>query len=679
MVVQFKGSEEDNLFVGRLRELSCVDQALREHRLITLTGVAGVGKSRLARHRVNLGLPAELGEVCWADLWQLQDPELLVPLVADAYDLADHTPRMPIEALSMWIGERPKLLVVDSCEHPLEPCRRMVAELLGACPNLTVLATSREPLRLETERVIRVDPLPGATDAIELFTIRATEAGLRLQAVGDGKLVAEVCAQLDGLPLALELAAAQLRSETIEQLGARTLLSLETRDTPRPNGPRRHGALRTAVGWSHELCTPQERLVWARLSVLRGRFDEDAARVVCAYPPLSPTDLSKGLAGLVTKSVVTSERGRCRMLDTIREYGRLWLDELGEAEQAADRHATYHLDLVRQAEHDWAGPGQASWYRTVSALHSDICAAADHLLTWRPDDALELAGLVAFWWTCSGRLHEAQRYVGRALAATDVRGPLRCQGQWAMGLIHILQGDYANGHTHAAACSIEAAATPDHQVGMLRAAYLQGLSHLLQGQPREAMERVDDVLAAVQDGRQDGAAGPALMCRLVRAFALTGSGQLDRARHESELLRDECAAIGEHWTRSYAEYQLCVIGLVEQRATQAVEHARAMLLSKQRIGDSFGIALGLDMLAAALAATKDGKSSALAYGAGDRYWQAVGHPQRGTPDVAPLREQGTREARDFIGSVDYERWYGHAARSEPESMLAWAVTGRLPA
>ncbi|WP_349017317.1 ATP-binding protein [Streptomyces solicavernae] len=640
---------------------------------MTLTGVGGVGKSRLARQRIGLGLPPDVGTVCWADLWPLRGEALLAAVVADACGLSDHTPRMPIDVLSGWIGERPLLLVLDSCEHLLDACRHLVSALLTACPRLTVLVTGREPLHLDGERVIRVDPLPGATDAVELFTHRAAEAGHPLADGATTDLVRELCEHLDGLPLALELAAGQLGHSALDEILLRPRLGLDRHASGvRPVVPQRHDALRTALGWSHELCTPAERLLWARLSVVRGHFDAGTAAAVCAGGPLSGPDVYRALDGLVDKSVVVHDRGRHRVLDTVREYGRLWLEELDEVDRAADRHAAHFLDLVRRADAAWAGPEQSAWYRTIRELYPDLCAAADHLLVHRPDEALELTALVGFFWMCCGHLHEAQHYVGRALPASTLRGPVRVHGLWALGLTHILQGDYAAGHGLASACLSDARRAGD-EAGLLRACYLHGLSNLLEGRAAEALNLVDEALPPTGAQLRGAVSGPAYMCLLVRVFALTGSGRLEQARQEAQSLRASCVADGEHWTRSYADYQLCVIALSEGDPEAALHHARSMLASKQQIGDSFGIALGLDMLSAAFAAAGDGERSALAYGTGDRFWQAVGHPQRGTPEVAPLRDAGERTARALLGDQAYDDAFREGAHADPPSMLRWAV------
>ncbi|MFF7812792.1 ATP-binding protein [Streptomyces sp. NPDC007945] len=665
------------MFVGRERELAELQSALKACRLVTVTGVAGVGKSRLARQVVDLGLVAAAEDACWADLWQLRDDGLLAALVADACGLSDHTPRMPVDAICDWIGDRELLLVLDSCEHVLTASRSLVRRLLDRCPQLRIVATSREMFHLDGEYVVVVEPLPCATDAPELFLRRATELG-HVPEPGDLSRVTELCSYLDGLPLALELAAGALRHCGIEDLLRRPRHELSRgEDEVRPLAPVRHDVLRTALGWSHELCTPAERLLWARLSIVQGHFDEALAVALCAGGPLSDLDVGRALGRLVDKSVVTRRRGRYLLLDTVREYGRLWLAELGELDAMASRHAAYFLTQARHADATWTSAEQTGWYRTIKEAHPDLCAALDHLMVHDVDTALELATLTGFYWTCCGHAHTAQLYLSRTLKACDGQGPVRQRALWALGLTYLLQGNHAAG-THLARQCLEHARATGDATALLRAAYLQAMSDLLRGDPRPSLELLEQALRDADAPGADAVPQAVMMCRMLRLFALTGLGELEESLESAAVLRAECVAMGEHWIRSYADYQMCVIALREGDSEVALEYARSMLHAKQRIGDTFGIALGLDMLAAAFSANGDGYSAALASGAGQRLWDAVGHPQRGAPDVAPLREAGEDTARRLVGAAAYESYRSEAAHADPGEMLAWAAGGEPP-
>ncbi|MFI0961185.1 ATP-binding protein [Streptomyces sp. NPDC021080] len=659
-------------FVGRQGELAHLDDALCEERVVTLTGAGGVGKSRLALEAADRVLRAEERGVAWADLWPLRDDRLLVTSVADAVDFADHTTHQAVDSLTRWLADRDVLLVLDSCEHLVVPCRRLVTRLTTACPRLTVLATSREPLGVPGEHVVTVEPLPPATDAVEMFRLRAAAAGTPVSSPADLVAVARLCARLEGMPLAVELIAGQLAHRTVEELELELGPRLDIAAEGSLPGPPRHRAVRTTIGWSHELCTPAERLLWARMSVFREPVDAGTVRVVCAGGPLPADEVGQALAGLSRKSVLSRVGAGYRMLDTVREYGRMWLGQVGESRELADRHAAHFLRTARDAHRGWLGERQAAWYERLGSAHADLCAALDHFLSERPDTAIELIGLLAFPWSCCGHLREAAAYLEDALALSAASGPVRTRALWALGITRVLRGEHEHAGQLAAFCR-DRADLQDDVGGILHASYLLGLTHLLEGRPMAARHEVETALRRT-GGTAFTSAGHVL-CHLVRVFALTGEGMLDTARREAEELRRGCVARGEWWTRSYTDYQLALIALFEDRAEDATAHALSMLDGKRHISDSFGIALGLDLLACALAAQGAGERAVAAYGAGETYWSAVGHPQRGTPELGPVRERYEDTARSLLGDDGYERVLLHSTLSDPETILHHLLDG----
>ncbi|UNS97942.1 regulator [Streptomyces tubbatahanensis] len=679
--------EETTSFVGRVGELARVRDALGRRRLVTLVGGAGVGKSRLALRAASARTPEADGGIYWADLWPLPGDELLAATVADALGLSDHTSRMPLDALCAWVAERPVLLILDSCEHLVPQCRHLIERLLADCPRMRVLTTSREALGVAAETVLTVPPLETATDAVTLFAQRAEAVGAPVRDDAQQRLAAGLCARLEGVPLALELAAAQLRHHGLAEITTRVRSGLDLPhaprtaagaptppppDVPAPGRPARHGAVRTAVGWSHELCRPTERLLWARLAAFPGGFDAAFAEQVCAGGPLHPEELRSCLAGLVNKSVVTrGGDGRHRLLDTIREYGRMWLRELGEEEHLAARHARVVLELSRLARDEWLSSRQQSWYARLEGLYHDIREALRYLLGADPDAALELAGNVAFFWVCCGHLYETDHFLQLALAATGRPGPRRTRGLWSLGLAHVLQGDHATGRKYAA-LSRESARAGDDAEGVRQAAYLDGLAALLTGHPLAALAGADEALRGATAGEASGFG--TTLCRLVRVFAFTGAGRLKEARETAETLRRACVRTGEFWTRSYTDYQLALVALFEGRADEATTHARDMLDAKRRLGDRFGIALGLELLAASWAERGAPRHAALAYGASAQHWEIVGHHQRGTPEVAPLRERGQAAARTRLGPTEYAALFERALLADRDHVVTWATT-----
>ncbi|KOX16764.1 MULTISPECIES: ATP-binding protein [unclassified Streptomyces] len=682
--------DENPGFVGRRTELKRVSAALAEHRLVTVTGVGGVGKTRLALRAAHRAAERYPDGAWWTDLGQLDGERLLVALVSDSVDLADHTPGTATTALRRRLADDRLLLVLDSCEHLAEPCARLVAELLAAAPGLTVLATSRRPLGVAGEETIVLDPLPPAgPDALALLR-RA--AGEDFPAAGPA---GEICVRLEGIPLALELAAAQIRLQGAEavrdQLGSRLDAPPGARfdllaHTERV-WPSRHQTLRAAIGWSHELSTPLERLLWARLSVFRGPFDLASAAAVCGGGPLDRATLPEAFDGLVRASVVRppDAAGRHRMLDTIREYGATWLDRTGETGAVADRHATHFRDLARRAETEWHGARQLRWYRTVDAHHTDLRTALDRLLRTDPDAALDLVGSVAFAWSCRGRLREARDGLEQALVLSEARGRVRARALWALGVALVLQGEFGPAQDVSERCAREArhaecadpagtGAGRDRPGDLtLDAAALAGLLALTTGRPTAAHVVVGHVLDAARGGPADSAAR--LRCHLVRVFALTGLGRLAEARERALHLRALCEELDEHWIRTALEYQLALTGLLEGDPEAASGHARAMLEGTRRLGAGLGVALGLDVLATALAAAGESERAADVSGTGEAYWRSTGQPRRGLPGLRALHEKYTDTVRASIGEPAYEEIFLRALTGLPQDGLDRALRG----
>ncbi|MFD6108586.1 ATP-binding protein [Streptomyces yangpuensis] len=650
-------------FIGRQPELNLIRQLLRERRLITLTGVGGVGKSRLALRAV-----AETGQtrpdgVWWVDLSPLRDPALLTATVAHAVGLADHTPRPLDEELCAWMADRELLLVLDTCEHLVSGCRHLAGELLQSAPGLTILITSREPLRCATEEVVEVRPLPCEgpdSDALALFRARALTATPRAAAVfADPERTAvatEVCRRLDGIPLALELAGARLRLWTVEQMAERIGERFEMLSDVRVPRPPRHQTMRTTIGWSHELCEPLERLLWARLSVFTGDFDIAAARAVCAGGPLPAARVERVLAGLAAKSVVlrTEERGagaRYRLLDTIREYGHDWLAELGETQLVTARHAHWYAALSHAADRGWMGPGQVDWYRRITAEHAQLRTALEHLLTADPTAALEMAGALWFYWFACGHVHEGRAFLERALEIAPRTEVAYNQALWSLGLTMVLQGDMDEARRVGEQCARDAAhlADPERE---LRAAYLHAASVLMPGDPVRALELAGPQARAAHGGRTTGPGW--LLCKLSTSYSLCALGRFGEATEEARSLREACAELGERWMRGYADYIMAVAALGLGDHGEAARHVRAMLSGKRLLGDRLGIALGLDLLAAAVAGLGDGELAARLLGTGHAWWRTVGRPQMGSPSLRAVRDQGERQARAAIGDAAFE-------------------------
>ncbi|MER5257263.1 MULTISPECIES: NB-ARC domain-containing protein [unclassified Streptomyces] len=660
-------------FVGRDNELDVISTALTEHRLVTLTGGGGVGKSRLALRVAERSRNAYADGVWWADLSTLYDDRLLTATVCDAVGLLDHNPRAPIEGLCEWLTGREVLLVLDCCERVLVPCLHLVGELLASAPQLTVLATSRQPLATRGEHCIEVAPLSTDDDgeAVRLFRERCATAAptVSLDAPGASEVVSGICRRLEGIPLAVELACARLNENSLVEIAERLSSRLDTL-VDETVWPTRHRALRTAIGWSHELCAPLERLAWARLSVFHGPVEEADAQSVCAGGPLSADDVPLILDRLAEQSVLQRDGTRYRMLDTLREYGAMWLEELGEKRILTQMHAVHFATVIAQAEAGWLSDRQVAWYARVSVSHADVRAALDHLIAEDPYAALEMAGRTGLFWPCCGHLHESRDYLERALALDTPEGPSRTRALWALGITLTLQGDHQSALRIGEECAL--AAEKDHTPeSALFAAHTLGLTHLMAGRPQAAYDVSDHAL--ITHGSSPPAGAPQLCCMVIRIFAHSALGRLDEAYEGAAALLRLSRQYGEHWARSYAFHQLAFIDLHRGRPQAAENHARAMLTSKHNLNDNLGIALALDLLTGANAAQGNGIRAARTSGTGHTYWRMLGHPNHGTPELSEIREQWEQQAREAAGANAYDRAFRDALNDDAERGLTLAL------
>jgi predicted ATPase len=381
-------------FIGRRRELPAIEEAIERHRLVTLRGPAGVGKTRLAL-RAAADLRDNFADGCWlVQLSPLRAPELLARTVAGALGLPDEAAGDAPQILAQSLAERELLLLLDTCEHLTDACAELAARLLPAAPGLRILATSRAPLGLPAEHSLLIGPLElpavddaaaAHADAVTLFVDRAKAVAPDFALTpGNTAAVAELCRRLEGIPLALELAAVRLRGMPVEELLARLSDRFRVLGAARTSTDR-HRTLRAAVSWSYELCTPAEQKLWAELSVFPGGFGLAAAEHVCG--PGSGEILRR----LVEKSVVqtsTVQSGgddRYQLLDTMREFGADLLRAAGAAasERVRARHRDYYLGLAEQAAAGSMTSGQTAWLNRLGTETANLRAALGFSFTAR--------------------------------------------------------------------------------------------------------------------------------------------------------------------------------------------------------------------------------------------------------------------------------------------------------
>ena len=544
-------------FVGRTRELDEVAAALAESRIVTLTGVGGVGKTRLAVQAAAEMLPRFADGAWFVALAPVRERAAVVDAVAAALGLQPEAGEPAATRVANFVRSKELLLVLDNCEHVLDVAVELVSSLTQASPGVRVLATSREGLSVVGERILAVGSLPvpeSSADldapAAQLFCERATAGGtVRLD---DSDAIVQICRRLDGVPLALELAAARARSMSLGDLSER----LDQRFRLLTGGPRdalsRHQTLRQAIDWSYDLLSPEEQTALDLLSVFAGGWDLRAAEAVVSGEDIDAVDVLDLLGHLVEKSlVVRDERdpaGRYRLLETIRQYAQEHLEISGVTSVTRGRHARYYADYLAEAAPHIEGPGEIEWIERLARDADNLRAA----LTW----ALDCADL-----------DTAFRLV------TSIRGPQVSASvmflPWAEAIITLPGAE-------------------DHRL-YPRALVYAMFAASLAGQPERMTNRAEDALAAnIRLGLPDdpGIHGPLGMVAMVR-------GDVDEAQHQFGIAVELARAAGDdYWLNISLIGYAAVFGMrgdVEQGAQFAQEAAAAA----RRCGMVSGLAQAL--------------------------------------------------------------------------------------
>jgi len=434
-------------FIGRDRELSEVRALVASSRLVTLTGTGGCGKTRLSLQVAAelLGRPSD--GVWLVELAAVTGQDDVAPAICEALGVVRQPGRQALDTLLDALATQDVLIVIDNCEHLIGACAKTADAILRHCPNAQLVATSREPLSISGEAIYRVPPLslprPGdrdaaalePSDAVALFVARAKEQGAGLSADDQTSLlIASICVQLDGMPLAIELAAARLRSLSLSALNDR----IDQRFRLLTGGSRtalaRQQTLRATVDWSYSLLHGVEQLLLRRLSVFTGSFDLDAAEAVCGFGNIETLDVTDLLGSLVDKSLVVAEPAgpalRYRLLETIRQFAAERLAETDHDEAAALRaaHCAHYLSVAEAAAPHLTGPEQGEWFTRLDTVQANLRRATDHA-AHDPDGTEQVFRFgVALWryWMARDREQEAAALLLPVLDRPEARADPRC-------------------------------------------------------------------------------------------------------------------------------------------------------------------------------------------------------------------------------------------------------------
>ncbi|MCX5208356.1 LuxR C-terminal-related transcriptional regulator [Kitasatospora sp. NBC_00240] len=660
-------------FVGRRQDIGAVKGALSEARVVTLTGAGGVGKTRLAMRVATELRRAFADGVRFVDLSTATDPAAMRSSVVDALGIHDQSTRDSTDVIADFLRDRQMLLVLDNCEQIAGDCASLVNALIRRSPRIRILATSRERLWVTGEYVWRVPSLsvpdkegeadgartstaPAEYPSLALFAERAAMVGGTSPDREDWPDVAELCRMLDGLPLAIELAAAQTRMFSPAQLVRRfdeRLGSLRGLDRA---APPRHRTLEAAIDWSHELCSPAERLLWARASVFAGWFGLDAVEGVCSGEGLPREKVIDTIAGLVDKSVLVPEEHlgevRYRLLETLARYGRARLREAGDEKTLTRRHRDWYLRLAEQMAAEWFGPDQLEWARRLQREYLNLRAAMEYSLAPPLGEGrvgLRFTAALMPYWYGGCQLSEGRVWLERALASDREPTLARAMSLRNLASICAILRDFpvAEGalrecraladHLHDPLVAAQTAATEAH-LAVIRSDYAT------------ALDRATAALAfpgyAVRPERA------ALLPTLAIACALLGD--YDGAASAFEEAQRCSAESGARFDLSWALVGRAIAALFAGENRAVIRFAREAMVIARDFHNALCISKAPTLLFCSTAADGDFTRGAVLLGVQRRICHALGVSGLANDAETVLINATTSQIRKELGERSFE-------------------------
>ncbi|MHC3474439.1 ATP-binding protein [Streptomyces sp. 7R007] len=690
-------SAELTTLVGRRAETARIVRLLSRARLVTLTGVGGVGKTRLALRAARDTARDFPDGVHIVELADLREADLLAQSVGTGLGLANpgRDPAGATHALAAHLRDRQALLVLDNCEHLVDSCARLADVLLRAAPRLRVLATSRQVLGVTGEQVFPVEPLPVvapddrrplgdllACPAVVLFAERgaAVSPGFTVTEA-NAETVARLVHRLDGLPFAIELAAARLRTLTPQEILDRLTDRFALLTTGSRTAVPRQRTLRELIGWSHALCSPEERTLWARASVFRGGFDLEGVEGVCTDASLPRAALLDALDGLVEKSVLihrqSDGRSRYQMLETVREYGRECLAASGQLAVLRRRHRDHCLGLTARARDEWFGPQQVEWFTRLRLDHANLREALEYCLEQPGETAagLALAAVPRHYWITAGSLTEGRRWLARLLAAADAdTAPLYALALGTYAYLGILQGQV----DAATLTTLDESATAAGRRGDVYAAsWVQHHRAVLatwQEDYTRAAELFEEASTAF---RTTGHLDAAVECTVKLAIVHAHAGDTQRAARLWQEMEAVAEAHGESWLRGMALFAGSLLARRTGDTREAAALARRAIRLIQPFQDWWDIAMCVEVLAWTTA--DEPRHAARLLGVLHLLWESIGGTLSTAPFMRDERRRFEERVRARLGPADFDRVFRRGADATVAQALAHVLDESPPA
>ncbi|WP_342661645.1 Serine/threonine-protein kinase PknD (plasmid) [Rhodococcus ruber] len=676
-------------FVGRRHELTEAKNLLARSRLVTLTGIGGVGKTRLAI-QVAMRVQREYADgVRLVELGDLHDHPSLLDAVAAAVGVRDHSARPLQEVLVEHLAALELLLVLDNCEHMVDAVAELARTLLRACPHLRILATSREPLGLGGEAVLPVPPLPVPDpeaegrpslralvkyDAVTLFAERGAAAVPGFALTEDNAAtVARICHRLDGLPLPIELAAARLRALSLEQILDRltdryTLLTRGNRDVP-----TRQQTLRWCIDWSYELCTGEEQRVWRRLSVFAGGFDLDAAEQVCGAD-LPADKILDTVTALLEKSILLREESgsvvRFRLLETLRDYGYEKLGQTGEDLSLRRRHRDWYERVALDAEAEWISARQLDWISRLKRDLPNLRKALEFSIEDDPAAGLRIAGALYVFWASQGLFSEGRRWCDQLLARRS--GPPTLE--WVKTLHGATVMANVQGDFRAAAGLVEAGRAlvvpPSDPLMRALVDAADGMLALYSGDLPHACSHLASALAQF-GGRGERTLEVGTLYALGLAFGLSGLTSQAVECHERVLALTE--EHDEKMFRSLSLWGLAIAVWRQDDADRAVRLLEESLNLARQVHSPRVATAGLEALAWITGDLGDPPRAAVLMGAADGVARSIGSAAVIHANLTVYQHNCEQQARRKLGGNAFAVAYRRGQGLGLEAAIAYAL------
>jgi predicted ATPase/DNA-binding CsgD family transcriptional regulator len=713
--------------VGRARELAELSALMAGTRLLTLTGPGGSGKSRLGLAVARAHASEYPGGAWWVNLASLSDPDLVAQHVAGAFDLSPLPAEAAAAALARRVRAQRTLLVLDNCEHVADETAALTVGLLGSCPALQVVASSRQSLGVPGEQLFRVGGLavnaPGDRSAepgaVDLFLERAAWAAPSFKVTDrTTAAAARVCRWLDGMPLAIELAAARVAVLGVEQIAERLEHDWRLLGQTGRGAPARQQTIHATLEWSHRMLTSAEQALFRRLAVFRGTISLEAVEAVGAADEAERATVVDVLARLVDHSLVqVVERAgetRYRLLETVRQYGLEKLAASGEAEAVQAAQTRYLIALAERAQAGLAGPEQARWIERLDAERDDLRAVLDRELADAPETAGRLAGLLWPFWSRRGAYQEARIRLERAAALADQMSPaVRVGVLTGAGVLAFLQCDYL-----LAGSRLEDALRLNHELGDRRgvATVLQRLASIAReqgryGDARRQHERSQAVWEELDDRsgvaasldylgfvawlEGDNARAEDLGTRALATFRSSGEAQETAATlinlgaaagyaGDTPLARrrlDEALSIsrqiGYQEGIAWAQHELAILARREHDLPGAAALLRTSLRLHYELGDRWRVASVLEEIAGGVLVRVDPAQAAELLGAAEALRDAMQTPL--PPAERPDYERAVETLQGRMAPALLERHWetGRARGLERSIPVATEAIARL--